>query len=106
MITDIIKSLFSKAFTRKYPKEKIKVPRGFRTRTHVWNKDLCIYCKICENNCPTGCITVDKENKRYTVELSKCIFCGTCESKCPTNAIKLSGDIPLGSYKKKTLMFE
>jgi len=46
----------------------------------------CIGCKICENVCPVGAVSVDGVAK---IDYNKCIKCGVCAEKCPTKAITI-----------------
>lgn len=54
-------------------------------RVHIpkWNKQNCVDCKICLNNCPQNAI--EQINKEYSSDSSKCIGCGICEAVCPKN---------------------
>jgi len=106
ILRDVITSLLKKPFTTKYPKEKLKVPKRFRTRMHNWSREKCIWCKLCERSCPTEAITIDKNKKTYQVNLSKCIFCKVCEEVCPTDAINLSGKVVESDERKQILLFE
>ena len=84
ILKEALKKLFSKPVTQKYPKEKPKLPEGFRGRI-AWNKDTCIFCMLCQMNCPTGAITINKAEKTWSIDVGKCIFCGRCHDVCPTN---------------------
>ncbi|MEM5871531.1 MAG: 4Fe-4S binding protein [Candidatus Aenigmatarchaeota archaeon] len=83
LLPEAIKRLFSRPSTRKYPKEKPKIPEGFRGRIS-WNKDTCIFCMSCAINCPVNAITINKEEKSWSIDIGKCIFCGRCHDVCPT----------------------
>lgn len=48
------------------------------------NKDKCIMCGRCGENCPVGAI------KDYKIDDSKCISCFCCEEVCPEVAIEFS----------------
>ena len=48
------------------------------------NKDECIHCNICVDNCPMG---IDVPNMHRDPE---CILCGKCVNVCPKDAIKFS----------------
>ena len=52
-----------------------------------WQKELCTYCGICANNCPTGAITV-KANF-FKVDDKKCWRCGRCVKVCPEKALTI-----------------
>ena len=105
LIFESLKRLVTKPFTIKYPKVKILPPKGFRGM-HVWDKKLCIFCDICEMNCPARAIKVYKEERKYVVDLGKCIFCGLCEDLCPTGAIKLGRYYELSEKERRKLILK
>lgn len=45
---------------------------------------VCLSCKMCERNCPSGCIDISKK----TVDNEICIKCLKCISNCHNAAIK------------------
>ncbi len=45
----------------------------------------CIGCKMCQNVCEYGAITV--ENNIAHIDQSKCVGCGKCAEKCPKKII-------------------
>ncbi len=47
----------------------------------------CKACLRCQNICPVGAITVDKENKRPMFDYKKCLSCVCCFELCPEHAI-------------------
>jgi len=82
-LSEVIKRIFSKPSTGKYPKERRTLPKGFRGRTD-WNSETCTFCMLCAINCPTNAITIDREKKTWSVNIGRCIFCGRCYDVCPT----------------------
>ncbi len=100
LLTEVVKNLFSRPFTLKYPKEKPFLPDGYRGR-HEYNKEKCIYCGNCARNCPVGCIVVNRENKTWSVDLSRCIFCGVCQEVCPTKCLVLGKKYELATTDRK-----
>jgi glutamate synthase domain-containing protein 3/Pyruvate/2-oxoacid:ferredoxin oxidoreductase delta subunit len=56
-----------------------------------WNKEACIDCKICLNNCPQGAIK--EESKNYTSNSDLCIGCGICKSVCPKAAWNMKSNV-------------
>lgn len=53
------------------------------------NKDLCIGCGLCKNDCPVNNIII--EDKKSVIKNQDCIKCGHCSAICPTAAITLTG---------------
>lgn len=58
--------------------------KGYANRKFSLDKDKCINCKVCQNECPTNNITLDDKNIKFS---NKCIGCEKCIHRCPTNAI-------------------
>ena len=50
------------------------------------NKDLCIGCGACEENCPVQAIALGADGKAEC-DKSKCIDCLSCVGNCPVQAI-------------------
>lgn len=53
------------------------------------DKDLCIGCALCKNDCPVNNIKI--EEKKAVIKSQDCIKCGHCEAICPKNAVTLTG---------------
>lgn len=62
----------------------------------------CIFCRRCENLCPTGAIKVETYKDRDVLVLNQsiCNFCGRCLEKCPRNALRKSS---LKDFEEKIL---
>lgn len=59
-----------------------------RLRKPLWDKELCVGCNLCLNNCPQKAI--NEKTKIYSCDEEKCIGCGICAAVCPRNAWRLS----------------
>ncbi len=82
----ILKNLFSKPATTTYPFEPFKYPEG--TRGHIENDiDNCIFCGMCTRNCPTRCLTIDKEAHTWTINRFDCLACEYCTVVCPKKCL-------------------
>jgi ech hydrogenase subunit F len=88
MIRSSLKNLFSKPYTVRYPYESTGIPPNNRGQV-IWDMDECIFCRLCEKNCPTKAITTNKEAKSQTIVRARCIQCRTCVDVCPKHCIYL-----------------
>jgi len=88
VIPKLIKNLFSKPMTVRFPHESIPIPDGYRGE-HAYNIDKCISCGLCAKICPNRAIEMvempkeykDKYPKKYPkTDLGKCCFCGLCQA--------------------------
>lgn len=83
-----MKSLFKKPATLMYP----VIPRVWeeRTRGHIGIVEPdCILCGICQKKCPTNCITVDRNKRKWIIERMQCIQCGCCIEVCPKKCLTM-----------------
>ncbi|MEG1312303.1 MAG: EFR1 family ferrodoxin [Romboutsia sp.] len=71
-------------YAKKYAKRKFSL-----------DKNKCIECKICQEQCPTKNIRIDNKILKFS---NKCIGCEKCIHRCPTEAI-LYNKRPFISYK-------
>ncbi len=51
--------------------------------------EACVFCGLCQRSCPQGALSVDRENKTWTIDKEKCIQCGICAYKCPKKCIEM-----------------
>lgn len=108
-IKEAVVSLFTPAYTSKFPKEAHIPEKGFRGKPVV-DDENCVGCETCANVCPPQAITFhdDKEKKVRVIERNygKCIFCGQCELHCITGkGVKLSDKIyDLATFERNQLV--
>jgi len=55
----------------------------------VRNKDKCINCKICQNECANEVHSYNEKLKIMTEDSMKCVNCHRCVATCPTRALKI-----------------
>ncbi len=51
------------------------------------NKEMCVGCGICVDNCPMNAITQD-DNMIAFINDAGCIRCGKCHDVCPQEAVR------------------
>jgi ech hydrogenase subunit F len=104
MLKSTLKNLFSRPVTVLYPFEKADIPDTNRGRV-VWDMQKCIWCRLCEKNCPTLAIATDKAQKTQTIVRARCIACRTCVDVCPTNTISMEPEYSKAVYLRETHVY-
>ncbi|MBN1522047.1 MAG: 4Fe-4S binding protein [Candidatus Aureabacteria bacterium] len=70
------------------------------------SKNKCVGCGICESQCPTGAVFVDKAIGIAVINKDECKRCEMCLENCPQNAIRDITDelvIAIGTDDGKTI---
>lgn len=96
MVSDVIRSAFSKPITRPYPFERKEAPERFRGKL-VWDPTNCTGCQLCVRDCPADAlelIVVDRASKHFIMKYhsDRCIYCSQCVVNCRFNCLSLSND--------------
>ncbi|MCM8786590.1 MAG: 4Fe-4S dicluster domain-containing protein [Candidatus Omnitrophica bacterium] len=106
-IKGALKSLFSKPYTTKFPKEPHQPFYNFRGRPYYY-QDKCIGCTACVEVCPARALSFKDivENgvaKRILkINWDTCIECGQCQLNCPTKeGIKLSNEFDISTTESR-----
>ncbi len=106
MINDLVRSLFSKPATEKYPFEKRPAPERLRGKLY-WDPAKCTGCQLCVKDCPSEAIeliVLDKVNKRFVMRyhIDRCTYCGQCVENCRLECLGMSSEQwELASTKKE-----
>ncbi|MBU0711405.1 4Fe-4S dicluster domain-containing protein [bacterium] len=100
-VTEALKSLFSPAYTIKFPFKPYVAPEEYRGYPKFY-EDGCIGCGTCAQVCPTNAIDIIDDlktgNRKLVLDYASCSQCGQCEEKCITNeGIKLSSNYVLST---------
>jgi len=102
---DLVRMLWKKSNTIKYPYVQAEVPQSFRGALK-YNAALCTGCKLCERVCPADAIVIEKvADKQFkaTVHMDKCIFCGQCVDSCRRKSLENTVDFELATSDKASL---
>ncbi|MEN8075663.1 4Fe-4S dicluster domain-containing protein [Clostridioides difficile] len=87
----VIKNLLSPSITKNYPKEEKE--NYELTRGHIEiNIENCVFCGLCSRKCPTGAITVSRNEKSWQIDRLECIQCGYCIDNCPKKTLIMKND--------------
>lgn len=93
MSTMVLRKLFQKPVTERYPFVPKEYPAGARGQLAI-EIEKCIYCGICQRRCPTGALNVSKEQKTWEVDRLRCISCNLCVEVCPKKCLALQTGYP------------
>jgi ech hydrogenase subunit F len=105
MLPTILKNLFTKPATRKYPFEKranMKNSRGAIT----FDQAKCDHCGDCERICPAGAIEVLEKEKKINYDPFRCIYCWVCVEHCLQKAIKADEQYHAPAAKKEKEVYK
>jgi formate hydrogenlyase subunit 6/NADH:ubiquinone oxidoreductase subunit I len=105
MMRELLRSLFKKTATTKYPAAGKEMCKDFRGKLKFY-PEKCGGCKLCMRDCPTGAIEIRKlADKEFEVEidLARCIYCAQCVDSCLRKALEVTPEYELAQLDNKKL---
>ena len=100
MFPTIIKNLFSRPVTRRYPFFDTREPFPEARGRLYFDTNKCDLCGDCARVCPADAISVDTESQELHYNPFKCIYCATCVQSCLQLAITMDNHYVLPAYQK------
>jgi formate hydrogenlyase subunit 6/NADH:ubiquinone oxidoreductase subunit I len=105
MLLEVLGQAAHRPATLDYPVHKVEMPPHFRGRL-VYHADRCIGCKLCEKDCPSEAIAINKLGEKLfeaIIDLDRCVFCAQCVDSCNKDALESSAEYELASMDKSKL---
>ena len=97
-------SLFKKPETIMYPVVTKPQPVGLKGHI-VIDSQSCIVCGMCDRNCSTDCIKVDRKARTWEINPFACVQCGYCVTVCPKNCLTMDPNyFPVAVEKSSTIV--
>ncbi len=97
MTRTLIKSIFKGPATIKYPLQKIEYFDNIRGSIAI-DISACNFCGLCKLRCPTGAISVDKQNSTWEIDRLRCIQCNYCTTACVKKCLSMNNDYTAPSF--------
>ena len=105
MLRQVLHSVVRKPATVNYPTVPAVMPNRFRGKLR-FTPELCIGCKLCMKDCPSGAIVINKVgDKRFeaVIDLSRCVYCAQCVDTCPKKALMATAEFELAQLDPRKL---
>ncbi len=96
MLGDILRSLFKKPVTERYPFERRPAPERLRGKLS-WDPSKCTGCRLCAMDCPSNALDViilDRAAKKFVMRynVDRCTYCAQCVQNCRFDCLSLASD--------------
>ena len=102
---EMLGNLFKKPATTEFPvKPKVyyEVDRG----RVVNDIDKCIFCGMCQRNCPSNAITIDRNARTWTIQPYACVLCSYCVENCPKKCLAMENVYTDAGTEKKAIVLQ
>lgn len=106
MLGDIMRSLFKRPVTERYPFKRYPAPERLRGKL-VWDPAKCTGCGLCAKDCPSNALEVivlDRAAKKFVMRyhMDRCTYCAQCVQNCRFDCLGMSNEQwELASLQKK-----
>ena len=100
MFPTIIKNLFTRPATRRYPFFDTREPFPDARGRLYFDTNKCDLCGDCARVCPADALRVDTEGQELHYDPFKCIYCATCVQTCLQFAISMDNHYMPPAYQK------
>lgn len=101
-----IGSIFKKKETLQYPAQTKEPYPGQKGTIKNARVSDCTLCGVCEKKCPCKAISVDREQRKWSINHLLCIQCGYCTQSCPKKCLEMDGSRPGITAVKEDEVFD
>ena len=98
MVPRALRNLFSAPVTRRYPAQ-VRTPYPGARGLVEFDLANCVFCGLCVRRCPTGALSVSREEGWLALDQLNCVACGACVEACNKHSLSMSG-IPQRVYTR------
>lgn len=60
------------------------------TKSIIWQEGRCVHCGACTAVCPSGALSMDRDDWSLTFDREKCLVCELCVKACPLRVMCVS----------------
>ena len=104
LFPQLLRTIFSRPITVRYPFGKLKLPPYFRGRL-VIDESKCVGCGLCVRDCPSSGLVLERTpDKDFSLVHypDRCAYCGQCEDSCRTGALRLINEfVPAATHREE-----
>jgi len=105
LLPEMVRTLFARRITVRFPFEPLKLPDSFRGKVVV-RAELCGGCGQCVRDCPAFALELERQNRqafRLIYYQDRCAYCGQCADNCRQGAIDLVSEFVPATSQRETL---